>query len=54
MPKLFQVAGAREDAIECLLTILLNGRPPLLTRTGPRTNCKRAHGAATLLHGPFQ
>ena len=23
-------------------------------RTGPRTNCKRAHGAATMVHGPFQ
>ena len=35
-------------------TIELSGRtlPPL--RTGPRTNCKRAHGAATMFHGPLQ
>ena len=33
---------------------MLNGRPQLPTRTGPRTNSKRAHGAATLPHGPFQ
>jgi hypothetical protein len=32
----------------------LNGRPRPHFRTGPRTNCKRAHGAATLIHGPFQ
>jgi hypothetical protein len=38
----------------CNLTIVLNGRPRWNTRTGPRTNCKRAHGAATMTHGPFQ
>src|SRR4051812_16014443 len=36
------------------LTIPLKGRPLTSLRTGPRTNCKRAHGAATLFHGPFQ
>src|SRR5207237_3954759 len=39
------------------LTIELNGRPRTPLRTGPRTQCQGAHGAATLLHGdldPFQ
>src|SRR6185312_9443065 len=31
----------------CNLTIELSGRPQLTQRTGPRTNCNRAHGAAT-------
>jgi len=26
----------------------------LIFRTGSRTNYKRAHGAATVIHGPFQ
>ena len=42
------------DVFERHLTIPLNGRPRAPFRTGPRTNCKRAHGAATMIHGPFQ
>ena len=36
------------------LTTVLNGRPRPHFRTGPHTNCKRAYGAATMAHGPFQ
>src|SRR5262249_40573499 len=39
---------------ECGLTIVLNGRTTTHFHSGPRTNCKRAHGAATMIHGPFQ
>src|SRR5690349_13913970 len=43
------------NALLCVdLTPELSGRttPPL--RTGPRTDCKRAHGAAMMLHGTLQ
>ena len=37
------------------LTIPLNGRATLTDfRTGPRTQCHGAHGAATMNLGPFQ
>ena len=39
---------------ECLLTIPLNGRARPNFRTGPRTQCHGAHGAATIYHGPLQ
>jgi hypothetical protein len=38
----------------CHSTILLSGRMLAAFRTGPRTNFKRVHGAATMIDGPFQ